>query len=56
MSAYSNGLICDFRDLHGDDDGAVQMFTFLLIDGNSTYTFGYCKYTPNTKTCTCILS
>ncbi|CAD5216705.1 unnamed protein product [Bursaphelenchus okinawaensis] len=39
-----------------DDDNAVQMFTFLLIDGSTHYTFGYCKFTPHSKTCTCILS
>ncbi|CAD5222520.1 unnamed protein product [Bursaphelenchus xylophilus] len=46
----------DNPDTGYDDDNAVQIFTFLLIDGSTHYTFGYCKFTPHTKTCTCILS
>uniref|UniRef100_A0A0N4ZBV8 UDENN domain-containing protein n=1 Tax=Parastrongyloides trichosuri TaxID=131310 RepID=A0A0N4ZBV8_PARTI len=35
---------------------AIQLFTFVLTDGNGFYTFGYCRYNPTINTCICILS
>ncbi|XGW32648.1 hypothetical protein V3C99_017301 [Haemonchus contortus] len=38
------------------DSDAVQLFSFVLTDSQSQYTFGYCRYTPRNNTCICILS
>ncbi|XP_031569681.1 DENN domain-containing protein 1A-like [Actinia tenebrosa] len=35
---------------------AVQSYTFVLTDLQSQYRFGFCRYSPNVKTCLCILS
>ncbi|CAB3399499.1 unnamed protein product [Caenorhabditis bovis] len=35
---------------------AVQMFSFVLTDSNSKYSFGFCRYTPRNDTCICFLS
>ncbi|KHJ97111.1 uDENN domain protein [Oesophagostomum dentatum] len=38
------------------DSDAVQLFSFVLTDSQSRYTFGYCRFTPRNNTCICILS
>ncbi|KAK6032612.1 DENN domain protein [Ostertagia ostertagi] len=38
------------------DSDAVQLFSFVLTDSQSQYTFGYCRFTPRNNTCICILS
>lgn len=38
-----------------DDASAVQLFSFVLTDTQSQHTFGYCRYTPRTNTCICML-
>lgn len=38
------------------DSDAVQLFSFVLTDSMSQYTFGYCRFTPRNNTCICILS
>ncbi|KJH44526.1 DENN domain protein [Dictyocaulus viviparus] len=38
------------------DSEAVQLFSFVLTDSQSQYTFGFCRYTPRNNTCICILS
>uniref|UniRef100_A0A1I7WXY5 UDENN domain-containing protein n=1 Tax=Heterorhabditis bacteriophora TaxID=37862 RepID=A0A1I7WXY5_HETBA len=35
---------------------AVQLFCFVLTDSQSKYTFGYCRYTPRSNSCICLLS
>ncbi|VDD86018.1 unnamed protein product [Enterobius vermicularis] len=39
-----------------DDEEAVQLFSFVLTDERSQYTYAYCRYTPRSNTCLCILS
>ncbi|VDO94785.1 unnamed protein product [Soboliphyme baturini] len=34
---------------------AVQLFTFVLTDLDSRYTFGFCRHAPRSHTCLCIL-
>lgn len=41
--------------LFREDTDAVQLFTFVLTDAQSLYTFAYCRYTPKFNTCFCIL-
>ncbi|VDK46214.1 unnamed protein product [Cylicostephanus goldi] len=38
------------------DSEAVQLFSFVLTDSQSRYTFGFCRFTPRNNTCICILS
>ncbi|MFH4974956.1 hypothetical protein AB6A40_001665 [Gnathostoma spinigerum] len=43
----------------GLDDGggeAVQLFSFVLTDEKSQYTYAFCRYTPRNNTCLSILS
>ncbi|XP_068695190.1 DENN domain-containing protein 1A-like isoform X2 [Montipora foliosa] len=35
---------------------AVQHYTFVLTDAERTFRFGFCRYSPDVKTCLCILS
>ncbi|KAJ7375470.1 DENN domain-containing protein [Desmophyllum pertusum] len=35
---------------------AVQHYTFVLTDIEGKYRFGFCRYSPDVKTCLCILS
>lgn len=44
---------CKMKEL---DSEAVQLFSFVLTDAQSKYTFGYCRYTPRNNTCICFLS
>ncbi|EGT59485.1 CBN-RME-4 protein [Caenorhabditis brenneri] len=44
---------CQLRDVEVD---AVQLFSFVLTDSNSKFSFGFCRYTPRTDTCICFLS
>lgn len=39
-----------------DEEEAVQLFSFVLTDERSQYTYAYCRYTPRSNTCLCILS
>ncbi|KAK0397722.1 hypothetical protein QR680_002239 [Steinernema hermaphroditum] len=51
--------VCQFSfpcGLQSDDQGAVQLFTFVLTDQTSMYTFAYCRYTPRNNSCLVILS
>ncbi|KAM3725790.1 DENN domain-containing protein 1B [Dirofilaria immitis] len=34
----------------------VQLFSFVLTDEKSQYTYAFCRYTPHNNTCICILS
>uniref|UniRef100_A0A1I7U0V6 UDENN domain-containing protein n=1 Tax=Caenorhabditis tropicalis TaxID=1561998 RepID=A0A1I7U0V6_9PELO len=43
---------CQLRDVEVD---AVQLFSFVLTDSNSKFSFGFCRYTPRTDTCICFL-
>ncbi|WKY15893.1 hypothetical protein Q1695_000962 [Nippostrongylus brasiliensis] len=43
-------------ELKETDSDAVQLFSFVLTDSQSQYTFGYCRFTPRNNTCICILS
>lgn len=38
------------------DSEAVQLFSFVLTDSRSQYTFGFCRFTPRSNTCICVLS
>uniref|UniRef100_A0A0R3PRU5 UDENN domain-containing protein n=1 Tax=Angiostrongylus costaricensis TaxID=334426 RepID=A0A0R3PRU5_ANGCS len=38
------------------DSEAVQLFSFVLTDSRSQYTFGFCRFTPRNNTCICVLS
>ncbi|KAL6722436.1 hypothetical protein Aduo_017561 [Ancylostoma duodenale] len=38
------------------DSDAVQLFSFVLTDSQSQYTFGYCRFTPRNNTCICVMS
>ncbi|PIC17298.1 hypothetical protein B9Z55_023587 [Caenorhabditis nigoni] len=44
---------CQLKDVEVD---AVQLFSFVLTDSNSKFSFGFCRYTPRTDTCICFLS
>lgn len=44
---------CQLREVEVD---AVQLFSFVLTDSNSKFSFGFCRYTPRTDTCICFLS
>uniref|UniRef100_A0A8R1HNX6 UDENN domain-containing protein n=1 Tax=Caenorhabditis japonica TaxID=281687 RepID=A0A8R1HNX6_CAEJA len=44
---------CQLREVELD---AVQLFSFVLTDSNSKFSFGFCRYTPRTDTCICFLS
>ncbi|KAK6766214.1 hypothetical protein RB195_025861 [Necator americanus] len=44
---------CGLKEVESD---AVQLFSFVLTDSQSQYTFGYCRFTPRNNTCICILS
>ncbi|CAI2356362.1 unnamed protein product [Caenorhabditis sp. 36 PRJEB53466] len=44
---------CQLREVEID---AVQLFSFVLTDSNSKFSFGFCRYTPRTDTCICFLS
>ncbi|TMS37286.1 hypothetical protein L596_004251 [Steinernema carpocapsae] len=50
--------VCQFSFPCGPqcEDGAVQLFTFVLTDQQSSYTFAYCRYTPKNNSCLVILS
>ena len=37
------------------ENEAVQLFTFVFTDSQSLHTFGYCRFTPRTNSCLCIL-
>uniref|UniRef100_A0A914V9S7 UDENN domain-containing protein n=1 Tax=Plectus sambesii TaxID=2011161 RepID=A0A914V9S7_9BILA len=41
--------------LEDEQSEAVQLFSFVLTDQDSTYTFGFCRHTPKSNTCICIL-
>ncbi|VDK68551.1 unnamed protein product [Onchocerca ochengi] len=34
----------------------VQLFSFVLTDEKSQYTYAFCRHTPHNNTCICILS
>uniref|UniRef100_A0AC35U6E5 UDENN domain-containing protein n=1 Tax=Rhabditophanes sp. KR3021 TaxID=114890 RepID=A0AC35U6E5_9BILA len=34
----------------------IQLFTFVLTDGQGYYTYGYCRFNPTSNTCICLLS
>uniref|UniRef100_A0A915A926 UDENN domain-containing protein n=1 Tax=Parascaris univalens TaxID=6257 RepID=A0A915A926_PARUN len=42
--------------LDDDEVEAVQLFSFVLTDEKSQYTFAFCRHTPRNNTCLCILS
>lgn len=42
--------------LDDDDVEAVQLFSFVLTDQKSQYTYAFCRHTPRNNTCLCILS
>ncbi|KAJ1364616.1 hypothetical protein KIN20_024740 [Parelaphostrongylus tenuis] len=44
---------CGLKEI---DSEAVQLFSFVLTDSQSQYTFGFCRFTPRSNTCICILS
>ncbi|EFO89955.1 CRE-RME-4 protein [Caenorhabditis remanei] len=44
---------CQLKEVELD---AVQLFSFVLTDSNSKFSFGFCRYTPRTDTCICFLS
>lgn len=44
---------CGVKDL---DIEAVQLFSFVLTDSDGKFTFGFCRYTPRSNTCLCMLS
>lgn len=44
---------CQLKDVDVD---AVQLFSFVLTDSNSKFSFGFCRYTPRNDTCICFLS
>uniref|UniRef100_A0A0M3JS27 UDENN domain-containing protein n=1 Tax=Anisakis simplex TaxID=6269 RepID=A0A0M3JS27_ANISI len=41
--------------LDDDDVEAVQLFSFVLTDQKSQYTYAFCRHTPRNNTCLCIL-
>ncbi|KHN79444.1 DENN domain-containing protein 1A [Toxocara canis] len=41
--------------LDDDEVEAVQLFSFVLTDEKSQYTFAFCRHTPRNNTCLCIL-
>ncbi|KAL3112810.1 hypothetical protein niasHT_019784 [Heterodera trifolii] len=43
------------RSMRSEND-AVQLFTFVLTDAQSMHSFGFCRFTPRTNSCFCILS
>ncbi|VDN07732.1 unnamed protein product [Thelazia callipaeda] len=52
----SIGQFCFPCGPHYDNWEAVQMFTFVLTDEKSEYTYAFCRLTPHNNTCLCILS
>lgn len=42
--------------LDDDEVEAVQLFSFVLTDEKSQYTYAFCRHTPRNNTCLCILS
>ncbi|EFO22680.1 hypothetical protein LOAG_05804 [Loa loa] len=51
--------IAEFSFPCGVDDynmEAVQLFSFVLTDEKSQYTYAFCRYTPHNNTCICIIS
>ena len=45
-----------YQDSKSGENEAVQLFTFVFTDSQSLHTFGYCRFTPRTNSCLCILS
>ncbi|CAI5455423.1 unnamed protein product [Caenorhabditis angaria] len=43
-------------NMRSGENEAVQLFSFVLTDSASKYSFGFCRYTPRNDTCICLLS
>ncbi|KAI6215565.1 hypothetical protein M3Y94_00399900 [Aphelenchoides besseyi] len=40
----------------GLDSAAVQQFTFVITEGTGNFTYAYCRFSPSSGICACILS
>ncbi|KAL3982661.1 DENN (AEX-3) domain family protein [Acanthocheilonema viteae] len=47
---------CGVDDLCNYNMESVQLFSFVLTDEKSQYTYAFCRHTPHNNTCICILS